>query len=205
MRFYHDVIFSRVLDYVLSRRHIMEHREQALADAAGDVLEIGFGTGLNLGCYPQAVDRLTIIDPEQLLPRKVAQRLAAAPMPVEKAHLEAEELPFEPGRFDCVVSTWTLCTIPDVSQALGEVRRVLKPGGKLIFLEHGESDDAKVARRQSRWNWLQRIIGCGCNLDRPIDRLIRESGMELERLQRFDMPKMPRLAAHHYLGTAVPA
>jgi ubiquinone/menaquinone biosynthesis C-methylase UbiE len=190
------------MEFVLSRREPMAFRRQVLEPACGDVLEIGFGTGLNLTCYPPTVDRLTIVDPETLLPKRVQRRMAAAPMPVEMAHLTAERLPFAAARFDTVVSTWTLCTIPDVAQALAEVRRVLKPGGHLLFLEHGRSRDPRVAKRQDRWNGLQRIIGCGCNLNRPIEKLVADSGLQVDRLEHFVMPG-PRLAADHYLGSAV--
>lgn len=183
----------------------MEYRRKALEPAQGEVLEIGFGTGLNLACYPATVQRLTIVDPEKMLPGRVAKRIARSTLPVEQACLTAEDLPFDAGRFDTVVSTWTLCSITDVERALREVRRVLKPGGRLLFLEHGRSWDEQVARRQDRWNGFQKVVGCGCNLNRPIDRLIESAGLTIERLDRFAMPKAPKVAAEHYLGVAVPA
>ncbi len=203
MGLYRDIIFPRVLDFVMSRPNMMEQRGVTLAEARGDVLEIGFGTGLNLDFYPEAVQRLTILDPAKLLPKKVAQRIKNARMPVEKSDLDAERLPFDAGRFDYVVSTWTLCTIPDVAAALTEVRRVLKPGGKLLFIEHGRSDDDQVARTQDRWNGVQQIIGVGCNMNRPIDRLIDQAGLEIDRMERFLMPKSPRVLAELYRGSAV--
>ncbi len=172
MGLYVDVIFPHLLEFMMSRPHMMKERVRALAEAHGDVLEIGFGTGLNLSSYPTAVERLTILDPANVLEKKVTERIAAAPMPIEKVHLDAKELPFDAGRFDCVVSTWTLCTIPEVESALREVHRVLKSSGTFLFLEHGRSDDERVSRRQDRWNWLQQIVGVGCNLNRPIDRLV---------------------------------
>jgi ubiquinone/menaquinone biosynthesis C-methylase UbiE len=199
---YRDFLFPRLMEFALSRRKPMEYRRKALEAAQGDVLEIGFGTGLNLSCYPAAVERLTLVDPAKMLPMRVSKRIAQAPLPVETAHLTAERLPFDADRFDTVVSTWTLCTIPDVERALGEVRRVLKPGGRLLFLEHGRSANEQVARRQDRWNGFQQIIGCGCNLNRPIDRLIESAGLAIERLDRFEMPGAPRIAADHYLGIA---
>jgi ubiquinone/menaquinone biosynthesis C-methylase UbiE len=205
MGLYAKLIFPPLLEFILSRPRLMQERVRALADARGDVLEIGFGTGLNLSCYPATVTQLTILDPANVLKQKVAERIAAARMPIEKIHLDAKELPFDAGRFDCVVSTWTLCTIPEVDSALREVRRVLKPGGTFLFLEHGQSHDADVAKRQDRWNWLNRIIGVGCNLNRPIDRLVEHAGFELRSLERFQMPKAPRISAETYLGQAVPA
>jgi ubiquinone/menaquinone biosynthesis C-methylase UbiE len=205
MRLYADVIFPHLLEFVMSRPHMMKERVRALAEARGEVLEIGFGTGLNLSCYPASVERLTVLDPADVLKKKVAQRIAAAAMPIEKMHLDAKELPFDAGRFDCVVSTWTLCTIPEVESALREVRRVLKSGGTFLFLEHGRSGDERVAMHQDRWNWVQRIVGVGCNLNRPIDRLVQDADFELRTLERFRMPKAPRIAAEHYLGQAMRA
>jgi ubiquinone/menaquinone biosynthesis C-methylase UbiE len=199
---YSDYIFPHVLELLLGNRRAMEFRRRTLAGARGEVLEIGFGTGLNLECYPPAVERLTIIDPAKLLPRRVARRIAAAHMPVEEAFLDAEHLPFEAERFDTVVSTWTLCTIPDAVAALREVRRVLKPEGQLLFLEHGRSGNPSIARRQDRWNGVQRVIGLGCNLNRPIDELITSAGLQLRSLDRFQMPRTPQIGAEHYLGVA---
>ncbi len=204
MGIYSNVVFPRVLEFLLGGRVPMEYRHRALADAHGDVLEIGFGTGLNLSCYPRQVERLTLVDPARLLPKRVTRRIEAAGMPVERVFLDAERLPFESGRFDTIVSTWTLCTIPDVAAALAEARRVLKPGGKLLFLEHGRSGDERVARRQDRWNGVQRFFGCGCNLNRPIDTLIASAGLQIQSLERFQMPGVPAITAEHYLGTAGP-
>ena len=202
MGIYSDWIFPPLLEFLMSRPHMMENRHRALEDARGDVLELGFGTGLNLACYPPQVARLVLVDPAMLLPKRVARRINAVKVPVETAYLDAARLPFGSNMFDTVVSTWTLCTIADVASALAEVRRVLKPDGSLLFLEHGRSSDPRVARRQDRWNPVQRVIGCGCNLNRPIDELIQAAGLNIVRLQRFLMPKTPRIAADHYLGKA---
>jgi ubiquinone/menaquinone biosynthesis C-methylase UbiE len=202
MGLYRDHIFPYMLEWLLGNRQAMEFRRRTLADARGNVLEIGFGTGLNLSCYPPAVDRLTLIDPERLLAKRVAKRIAEAPFPVEMAFLDAAHLPFAEHSFDTVVSTWTLCTVPEVQHAMTEIHRVLRPGGNFLFLEHGRSDDPAVVRRQDRWNGLQRLIGCGCNLNRPIDEIVASSGMRIETLDRFEMPRTPRIGSHHYLGVA---
>src|SRR5574341_746603 len=159
MGFYADHVFPYLMDWTLGPRRFREQRELALAPAHGHVLEIGFGTGLNLPHYPRAVTSLTAIEPAPLLPKTVARRISGRALPVELVRLSAETLPFEDGRFDCAVSTWTLCTIPDSVAALREVRRVLKPGGRYLFLEHGRSDDARVAKWQDFFNPLQRRIG----------------------------------------------
>jgi ubiquinone/menaquinone biosynthesis C-methylase UbiE len=200
---YSDFIFPHLLEWMLGTRQAMDYRRRALSDAHGEVLEIGFGTGLNLSCFPPAVQQLTMLDPSKMLPRRVAKRIASAPMPIEQAFLNAEKLPFDAGRFDTVVSTWTMCTIPDVVAAVREVRRVLKPGGRLLFLEHGRSSDEGIARRQDRWNGVQRVVGCGCNLNRAIDQVVETAGLRIERLDRFQMPGAPKIGAEHYLGAAV--
>ena len=134
----------------------------------------------------------------------MAQRSAELSFSVELLRLNAEKLPFEDGRFDCAVSTFTLCTIPDAIAALREVRRVLKPGGTFVFLEHGRSDDEKVAKWQNWLNPIPRIFACGCNLNRPIDVLIRQAGLRLGLLDRFRMPGIPRIAGEMYRGIATP-
>jgi len=179
-------------------------RTTLLREVRGDVLEIGLGTGLNLAYYPHSISSLRAVDPAPLLPDRVKARIAAVPFPVEITHLSAERLPYNDGIFDCVVSTWTLCTIPDPRQALREVRRVLKPTGRFLFLEHGLSDDAGTAAWQDRLNPIQHVLGCGCNLNRPVDRLIREAGLYLLQLDRFVMEGIPRIAGELYRGVATP-
>ncbi len=181
-----------------------EQRQEALATASGTVLEIGFGTGLNLPHYPGTVTWLTAIEPGHLLKKRVAERSVNLAMPVEIFRHRAEALPWQDHRFDCAVSTWTLCTIGDPLRALSEIRRVLKPGGKFIFLEHGRSDDPKIARWQNILNPFQRLFACGCNLNRRIDRLLQESGFTVERLDRFVMEGLPRPGADMYRGVARP-
>jgi len=202
MGLYADYIFPYLMDWTLSRSRFHELRRQALASACGSVLEIGFGTGLNLPHYPGAVTKLTVLDPAVLLPARVARRIASASTPVEVTHLSAEALPFEDHRFDCVVSTFALCTIPNPAAALKEVRRVLKPGAAYLFLEHGRSDDARVAAWQDFLNPLQQRLACGCNLNRPIEALIREAGLQVDHLDRFRLEGVPRIVGEMYRGVA---
>ena len=199
MGFYTDRVFPLLLDWTM--RAVNDLRAPALAAATGDVLEVGFGTGLNLPFYPSAVRRLVALDPLRALERRVARRVAAARFPVERVALAADQrLPFDAASFDSVVTTFTLCSIPDPTVALAEMRRVLRPGGVYLFLEHGRSDDPKVARRQERWEPIQRRIAGGCHLSRPIDRLVRAAGFDVERLERFVQPHAPRILAEMYRG-----
>ncbi|MBI3603767.1 MAG: class I SAM-dependent methyltransferase [Nitrospirae bacterium] len=205
MGFYADHVFPYLMDWTMGTRRFRELRQQSLAAAKGSVLEIGFGTGLNLPHYPATVTDLTVIDPAVLLPKKVLTRLAATSIPIHVTHVNAERLPFENCLFDCVVSTWTLCTIPNAVAALREVRRVLKPDGAYLFLEHGRSDDAGVAAWQDRLNPLQQKLGCGCNLNRPIDALVRKAGLHVHHLERFVFSGVPRIVGEMYRGTATAA
>jgi len=202
MGFYADHIFPRLMDWTLRGPVQQSEREKALQSVRGDVLEVGFGTGLNLRHYPPGVTRLTAIDVADMLQLRVARRIAAVPFPVERAQLSGDELPFPDGRFDCVVTTFTLCSIKDPVAALRQIRRVLKPEGAYVFLEHGRSDDERVARRQDFFNPLQRRVACGCNINRRIDALIREAGLEVRGLERYALGGIPRIMAEMYRGTA---
>ena len=196
-------IFPRLMDWFMSGEEFQRLRRELLEAACGDVLEIGFGTGLNLPHYPSRMTSLSVIDPAILLPRRVSQRIASVSFPVEASHVTAEHLPYPDRRFDTVVSTWTLCTIPDPARALGEVARVLTQPGRFLFLEHGRSDDPRIAAWQDRLNPVQNIVGCGCHLNRRIDRLIEESGLKILALDRFQMREVPRIGGTMYRGRAV--
>jgi len=202
MGLYATHIFPRLMDWVMSGDEFRQLRRLLLQDTRGEVLEIGFGTGLNLPHYPGGMSSLHAVDPAPLLPDRVAQRGRAVAFPIQIKQISAETLPFDDRTFDYVVSTWTLCTIPDPVKALREVRRVLKPDGVFIFLEHGRSDDAKIAAWQDRLNPIQNIIGCGCNLNRRIDQLITEAGFKILNFDRFQMQSVPRPGGELYRGTA---
>ncbi len=177
-------------------------RGSLLAQTHGTVLELGIGTGLNLPYYPASVTALHAVDPAKVLPRRVAARCAACSFPVHIQQVTAEALPFDDETFETAVSTWTLCSIPDPIQALKEVRRVLKPGGHFLFLEHGRSADEWVARWQDRLNPIQNLIGCGCHLNRRIDQLIVQAGLTPVQTDRFLMQSVPRLGGDMYRGVA---
>jgi SAM-dependent methyltransferase len=205
MSFYAKYIFPRLLDWSLGAPEFGEYRRRALEPARGETLEIGFGTGLNLPYYPEAVTGLTAIDSENMLEDRVVARVAACRFPVTRMRLDAQgRLPFEDQTFDTVVTTMTLCSIPDVAAALAEIRRALKTQGRFVFFEHGRSDDPRVARRQDRFNPIQKIIGAGCNMNRKIDELIENAGFEIATLDRFLLPMAPRILAEMYRGVASP-
>ncbi len=199
---YATYIFPRLMDWVLRGERFQTERQRLLTPAQGVVLEIGFGTGLNLPHYPRTVTALHTVDPAPLLPDRVACRVAQAPFPVHIQHVSAETLPYDDATFDCAVSTFTLCTIPDPVMALREVRRVLKPEGHFLFLEHGRSDDSAIARWQDRLNPFQNWFGCGCNLNRRIDQLVSEAGLQLEHVDRYVLPGVPRIGGEMYRGVA---
>jgi ubiquinone/menaquinone biosynthesis C-methylase UbiE len=201
--FYARYIFAPLMDWSLRRPMIEELRERVVSQAAGDVLEIGFGTGLNLPHYTADVRKLTLLDSAELLPRRVTKRtLACRAGRIERLITSAERLPLEDASLDCVVSTLTLCSIPDVAAALREIRRVLRPDGRLLLFEHGRSDDPRIARWQDRLNPLQRFIACGCNLNRPIERLLAEAGFRSDRISRETLEGAPKVLAEIYLGAA---
>lgn len=199
--FYEQRLFPYGLD--LAMKNFGPQRKPTLEEAHGDVLEIGFGTGLNLPHYPAGVERLSTVDPMDALEERVARRIAAAPFPVERHRLPADgDLPFDTRRFDTVTVTWTLCTIPDAVAALREMHRVLKPEGRLLFIEHGRSDDPKIARWQDRLNPIWNVIGCGCNLNRVVSELVERGGFQIERLEQ--LIEGPRIFATLYRGAALP-
>lgn len=202
MGFYHERLVGSILEFIMSRGMMMKQRPKVLAPVAGHVLEIGFGTGLNLPLYPKHVEKLTLLDATQLVPETVEARLAGLPFPVERVFQSAERLPLPDASQDFVVSTWTMCSIPDLPGALNEMRRVLKPGGELVFVEHGRSSDPGVAQWQDRLDPLWSRIALGCHLNRPMDVLLRAAGFELHSLERFRLPKSPALFAETYLGRA---
>lgn len=204
MNIYSQFIFPRLLELTMSSDAMTSYRQQLLSKVSGDVLEIGFGTGLNLPHYPEAVTSLTAIDPNEGMSAIATKRIEASNLPLQTRTLSGESLPIENNRFDNVVCTWTLCSIPNAKQALSEAYRVLKPGGKFFFVEHGLSDEPGIQTWQNRLTPVQRVIADGCHLNRRIDRLVGEvfDGVEVET---FYASSLPKVMGYFYLGTGLKA
>jgi ubiquinone/menaquinone biosynthesis C-methylase UbiE len=203
MGFYSRHVFPRLCDWLMRGPRNDRLRREVLAVASGEILEIGFGTGLNLDHYPEHVRHLTAIDPGVGMARIARRRIGQSRIDVDLHTRTAEELPFEEGRFDSVVSTWTLCSVPDARRAVTEVVRVLKPGGRFLFLEHGLNDDPGVRRWQRRLNPIQRRLGDGCRLDVDIEALVRSGTFREVRVERFLQERTPRVVGSMYRGVGV--
>ena len=179
-----------------------EMRHGLLAEAGGSVLEIGAGTGANLVHYDDKVESLVFTEPEPAMLRRLQRKVHEEAPAAKVVQASAEELPFEDASFDAVVSTLVLCGVEDQARALREVRRVLRPGGRLLFLEHVRSDDPKLARLQDRINWLNHfLVGCDCN--RQTLAAIEEQGFTVSRIEPTELPKAPKFVRPAIVGTAV--
>ena len=202
MGFYSSYIFPYILEWAMSGPELDEERSQALSGTHGEVLEIGFGTGRNLPFYPPQVSRLTAIDSNPAMNRMALHRMEESSLSVDLQTLNGELLPLDAGRFDCVVSSWTLCSIARVELALAEIVRVLKPDGSFHFVEHGLSPEPSVAAWQHRLNPLQKLIGDGCHLNRDMRQLVSDVGLEIVQLDNHYLPRSPRVLGYLYRGVA---
>jgi ubiquinone/menaquinone biosynthesis C-methylase UbiE len=185
MGLYRNQVLPRWNNILLSSRELTPVRARVAADLAGKVLEIGFGSGLNVPHYPAAVTQVQAVDPATVGRKLAAKRLAASQIPVEFIGLDGQVLPLESASVDHVLITWTMCTIPDVDSALREMHRVLRTGGQVHFVEHGRSPDPAVARWQDRLTPLHRWLFGGCHLNRPVDRLLSRAGFGVTRMDNY--------------------
>lgn len=201
MPFYTERVLPRLVHWTLSGGEFRGLRQKYLAGLSGNVLEVGFGSGLSLPHYSGRVSKLFAVEPSSGARNLARKAIAAAPFPVEFAGATAESIPLPDASLDAAVSTWTLCTIPDVERALGEIRRVLKPGGTFRFIEHGRSPEPRVARWQDRLTPLQKRLAGGCHLNRRIGELIAGAGLRLERLDNFYV-RGPKIGTYMYAGAA---
>jgi ubiquinone/menaquinone biosynthesis C-methylase UbiE len=198
---YVEQVLPRATNVMLGGRQFAVMRERLASGLDGEVLEVGFGSGLNVPYYPSRVQRVWAVDPAMVGRKLAAERVAASGVPVEYVGLDGQHLPLADDSVDHVLTTWTLCTIPHVEGALTEIRRVLRPGGALHFLEHGRSPDPKVARWQDRLTPFQRRVAGGCHLNRPIDVLLRVSGLAVTRLENYYI-KGPKTLGYMFEGVA---
>jgi ubiquinone/menaquinone biosynthesis C-methylase UbiE len=199
---YGDQVLPRALDLLMRGADVREVRRRVTAGMNGVVLEIGFGSGLNVPHYPPGVTRVLAVDPAMVGRRLAATRIAAHAVPVEFIGTDAQALPVGDACAGFVLSTWTLCTVPDPGRALAEAYRVLRPGGALHFVEHGLSPESRVARMQHGLTPLHRRVVGGCRLDRPIADLVAGAGFRLTRLENYYFHR-PRAVGYTYEGTAV--
>ena len=205
MGFYERYILPKVLNWSCGAKPVREQRQKVVPLAEGRVLEIGIGSGLNLPYYdPEKVERVIGLDPAEEMLSYARRKSATLPFTVEYLALEGERIPLDRHSVDTVLVTYTLCTIADAIGALEGMRAVLKPGGRLIFCEHGRAPDAAVRRWQHRLNPVWRRIGGGCNLDRDIPALIEAAGFRVDTLESGYLPRTPRFAGFNYWGSAVP-
>ena len=204
MSFYENHILPHLIGFACASPQIMKQRSLVVPAAEGRVLEIGFGSGTNLGFYdPGKVDHLFALEPSEGMRRKAAKAVEASPLAIEWLGLPGEEIPLDDHSVDTVVLTYTACTIPDAATALKQMRRVLKPGGKLLFSEHGAAPDEAVAKWQRRIEPIWKPMAGRCHLTRKPDQMIEEAGFRIERLTADYLPKAPRFAAFNYAGSAV--
>jgi ubiquinone/menaquinone biosynthesis C-methylase UbiE len=202
MGFYVDHVLPRFQDLAMNRRSLRDVRARVAGGLAGDVVEIGFGTGLNAAHYPSEVSRVYAVEPSEVGMRLARPRIDQGTTPVERAGLRGERLDLPDRRFDSALSTWTLCTIPDLAAALAELRRVLKPGASFHFVEHGHAPDPSVARWQQRIEPIWKPVAGGCHLTRRIADELKTAGFRIERLDTYFMDEEPKVFGYTFEGQA---
>jgi SAM-dependent methyltransferase len=207
MGFYRRAVLPFLMDRTMDREELRGHRRELLAPARGRVLEVGFGSGLNAPFYPPppAVERVVAVDPNAGMQRRAGRRIAAASVPIEQRLASGERLPADDASFDCVVTSFVLCSVDEIDRTLAEIARVLRPGGRYLLFEHGLSDDPKLQRWQRRLDGLQQRLAGGCHLTRPIRADVERAGFRFESVRDFHLREGPRVATFCTLGVAVRA
>lgn len=204
MSFYDDRILPHLINFACGTKPVLKQREKIVPQAEGRILEIGMGSGLNLPFYqPEKVDKVWGLEPSEGMREKARPRVEAAPFELEWLDLPGEEIPLDDNSADTIVLTYTLCTIPDWFKAVQQMRRVLKPGGKLLFSEHGKAPDEAVRRWQNRINPYWNKIAGGCHLNRDIPLMLQEGGFQLKELETLYVPKTPKTMGFTYWGFAI--
>jgi ubiquinone/menaquinone biosynthesis C-methylase UbiE len=202
MGVYQDQLLPRFQNKVMDNKNLREVRTRVCSALRGDVVEVGFGTGLNAPHYPDGIQRIAAVEPSSLCMHIAEPRIAATSAKVELAGLNGETLDLPSDEFDAALSTWTLCTIPDVAAALAEIRRVLKPGGTFHFVEHGRAPDAHVARWQARIEPAWKHVAGGCHVTRQISDLVERAGFQLDSVHTYYMNGEPKVFGYTFEGVA---
>ena len=204
MGFYENRVLPHLINMGCGAPPILKQREKVVPRAEGRVLEVGMGSGLNLAYYdPSKIEFVWGLEPSEGMRRHAAPRLAEAPFEVKWLDLPGEEVPLDDDSADTVLLTYTLCTIPDFAKALEQMRRVLKPSGRLLFSEHGAAPDEGTRKWQDRINPLWKRLAGGCHINREIPRLLEDGGFKIDELDTMYLPNTPRIAAFQYWGSAV--
>ena len=203
MGFYRDQLLPRFQDKVMARKPTRAVRARVCEGLSGAVVEVGFGTGLNAPYYPSEVSKVVAVEPSRVCMRIAEPRIARARVPVEYGGLTGERLDLPSGEFDAVLSTWTLCTIPNLQAALAELRRVLKPGGSFHFVEHGHAPDEKAARWQARLEPMNKRLAGGCHLTRRITDEIASAGFQIDQIDTYYFKGEPKPMGYTFEGRAV--
>jgi SAM-dependent methyltransferase len=203
MGLYGEQVLPRIINVACGLKGAQPLRRRVCEGLEGDVVEIGFGSGLNVPFYPDTVKRVAAVEPADVGWKLAEKRLQTTRVPVERSGLDGQSLPFADNSYDAALSTWTLCTIPDVATALSEVRRVLKPGGTLHFVEHGLAPDERVRRWQHRLEPVQKKVFGGCHLTRPVVDLLTAAGFTITDLDQFYEEGAPKIMGADSLGTAI--
>ncbi len=202
MGIYREHVLPRLVNFMCAMPTGDEHRARVCAGLVGDVVELGFGSGLNVPFYPATVREVAAVEPSDLAWKMAGDRVAASPVKVQRSGLDGQALQLEDDSFDCALSTWTLCTIPDAHAALLEVRRVLRPGGTLHFLEHGLAPDESVVRWQHRLEPLQKRVFGGCHLTKHVVDLVQGAGFTIKEVDSFYAEGAPQAMGAYSLGVA---
>jgi SAM-dependent methyltransferase len=202
MGFYSDQVVPRITNVIMDSKEFEPIRARVAQGLSGEVLEIGFGSGLNVAHYPRGVHRVQAVDPAALGRKLAARRLADSPVPVEFVGTDGQRLPVDTDSVDHVLATWTLCTIPDPDRALAEIHRVLHTGGQFHFVDHGRSPEPRVARWQDRLTPIQRRVAGGCHLGRPVRDLIEAAGLEIAAMANYYVSG-PKPFGYTYEGVAI--
>jgi ubiquinone/menaquinone biosynthesis C-methylase UbiE len=202
MGIYGERILPRIQDKVMKRKGMSEVRRRVCSGLSGDVVEVGFGTGLNVPYYPSEVRKVFAVEPSRVCMQLAQERISRSSVPVELAGLTGEHLDLPSESFDSVLSTWTLCTIPNLEAALKEIHRVLKSGGTFHFVEHGHAPDTKTARWQRRIEPFNKKIAGGCHLTRRVPESLERAGFQIEHLETYYFEGEPKPFGYTFEGRA---